>query len=142
MGFLHYIISLLTTHPSTNEFDDTVVQPDVIILRDKSKLDPKGRGIIGAPDMVIEVISPSTTYNDRVLKHKKYMEAGVKEYWIVDPEHGTLDVYLLENGKYYSRTYGGDDVVPTLLGLDILLEEIFKPDDWNTADDSELSDEA
>ncbi|MCL2217096.1 MAG: Uma2 family endonuclease [Defluviitaleaceae bacterium] len=113
---------------NANKSDDTVVQPDVMVLCDKNKIDPTDRGIIGAPDLVIEVMSPSSRYTDRILKHKKYLEAGVLEYWIVDPEHKTVDVYLLDNGRYYSWNYGGDDVIPVQLlkGLEINLTDLFE----------------
>ncbi|MCL2224066.1 MAG: Uma2 family endonuclease [Defluviitaleaceae bacterium] len=117
---------------NAHSFDDTIVQPDIIILCDRTKLDPKGRGIIGAPDMVVEVMSPSTAYKDRALKHKKYMDAGIKEYWIADSENNTMEVYLLENGKYYSRHYGGNDKVPVqvLPKLEIDLGEVFAEEVW------------
>jgi len=112
-------IAPLDARLNADKRDDTVVQPDIIILCDKNKLDPKDRGIIGAPDMVIEVLSPSSGYLDRVLKHKKYGEAGVKEYWIVDPDKKIVDVNILENSKYYVRSYGNDDKIPvqTLQGF-------------------------
>jgi Uma2 family endonuclease len=108
-------------------FDDTVVQPDVFVVCDKSKLSSGGCGILGAPDVIVEVLSPSTAHTDKVLKHRKYLEVGVKEYWVVDLESETLDVYDLEDGKYVSRNYGGGDKVPvkTLQGLEIDLLEIF-----------------
>jgi Uma2 family endonuclease len=114
-----------------NKNDDTVVQPDVLVLCDKTKLGPKGENIKGAPDMVIEVISKSSAYIDRVLKHKKYMEAGVREYWIVDPSNKAVCVNLLENKKYYVRNYGNTDTIPVqvLSGLEINLGEIFPVED-------------
>jgi len=110
-----------------NDSDNTVVQPDVIVLCDRSKIDPKDRGIIGAPDLVIEVLSPSSAYVDRILKHKKYLEAGVREYWIIDPVHKTVCVYLPENGKFVSNNYGGDDIVPVqiLEGMEVDLAVLF-----------------
>jgi Uma2 family endonuclease len=108
--------------------DDTVVQPDVFVICDEDKYDKKGRGIKGAPDFVAEVLSPSTAYNDRVLKRDKYEEAGVPEYWIIDTEHKTMEVCVLYDGKYFSRNYGGSDLVPvhSLPGLEINLGEIFE----------------
>jgi Uma2 family endonuclease len=76
----------------------TVVQPDISIVCDKSKLD--NRGCIGAPDLIVEVLSRSTTKNDVEEKFKLYEENGVKEYWIVYPNDETITVFLLENGKY------------------------------------------
>ena len=78
----------------------TVVQPDIMVVCDPKKLDI--HGIKGAPDLVIEVLSPSTMKYDRLLKFNLYQEAGVKEYWIVDPEEKVVSVYTLENGHYYA----------------------------------------
>ena len=107
--------------------DNIVFQPDVLVLCDKNKLDPKGKHIKGAPDLIIEVLSPSSVYVDRVLKHRRYMEAGVREYWIVDPQSKTVSVYILENGKYYAQNYGKDDKVPVhiLSEMEIDISEIF-----------------
>ncbi|MCL2216222.1 MAG: Uma2 family endonuclease [Defluviitaleaceae bacterium] len=112
---------------NADKFDDVVVQPDILVLCDKDKIDPKGKSIIGPPDLIIEILSPSSGYVDKVLKHKKYQDAGVREYWIVDPTHETVDVYLPLDGKYYPRSYGGDNIIPVqvLEGLDIHLEKLF-----------------
>jgi len=113
---------------AAHKFDDTVVQPDILVLCDKNKIDPKGQSIIGAPDMIIEVLSPSSVSMDKVKKHKKYLEAGVKEYWKVDPINKTVSVNLLENEKYYTWEYGDDNIVPsqTLPGLEINLAELWE----------------
>ena len=76
----------------------TVVQPDICVVCDGSKLDE--RGCIGAPDLVVEILSPSTSQKDLGEKFNLYEEAGVKEYWIVDPLHQFLDQYALSDGKY------------------------------------------
>ena len=80
------------------EGDDIVCQPDIVLVCDLSKIDR--RGCVGAPDMVVEILSPSTSRQDRLLKFKYYLNAGVREYWIVDPEQKTVQVCLLEDGKY------------------------------------------
>ena len=72
--------------------EKTIVQPDVLILCDRSKIE-KGR-IKGGPDLVLEVVSPSSKRRDLVLKLNKYMESGVREYWIVDPMNEKVTVYL------------------------------------------------
>lgn len=77
--------------------DKTMVQPDVIILCDKDK--QRKWGIMGAPDFVLEVISPSTKNKDYALKAGKYMNAGVREYWIIDPHKKVLLVFDFENEK-------------------------------------------
>jgi len=89
--------------------DRTVVQPDVLILCDPTKF-RKGR-IFGAPDMVVEVLSKSTSSRDRRLKLVKYRNAGVREYWIVDPDKKRVFVYEFEKSDF-PRIYGFEDRVP------------------------------
>ena len=69
----------------------TMVQPDVLIICDPKKI--QRFGIFGAPDFVLEVLSPSTRKKDLTLKLNKYIEAGVREYWVIDPEKKILIVY-------------------------------------------------
>jgi Uma2 family endonuclease len=118
-------VRLFANHSNKN--DDTVVQPDILIVCDKKKYDPNGRGILGAPDVVIEILSPSSTYHDRVLKCKKYQEAGVDEYWLIDPDHKITEVHILENKKYYIIKYGAQDTIPlfTLDDLEIDMALVF-----------------
>jgi Uma2 family endonuclease len=78
---------------------DTVVQPDICVVCDLSKLDE--RGCCGAPDMIVEILSPSTLKKDVTEKFTLYEESGVKEYWIVHPKDKTIQVFLQqENGRY------------------------------------------
>lgn len=81
----------------------TMIQPDVIIVCDKGKV--KSWGIMGAPDFVLEVLSPSTKRKDCIKKLDKYMEAGVKEYWMIDPSKRKVIVYQFEN-EIYPAVYG------------------------------------
>ncbi len=78
--------------------DRTMVQPDLIILCDKNKL--KRWGIMGVPEFVLEVISESSRKKDYTKKLQKYTDAGVKEYWIIDPKKKSLVVYDFINGDY------------------------------------------
>jgi Uma2 family endonuclease len=105
--------------------DDTVVQPDLIIVCDRSKLD--GNRLNGAPDMAIEILSPSNTRMDLDVKFEKYRQAGVKEYWIVDPVSRTVRVNILKNGKYIAKTYSDSDIAPVFVlpGLEINLHDVF-----------------
>jgi Uma2 family endonuclease len=102
------------------------VQPDVIVVCDKSKLS-NIKYCNGAPDMVVEVLSPSNSENDLTLKYQKYEFAGVREYWIIDPETSTVKACVLKNGKYTITEYGGDDVAPiaVLEGCKINMKEVF-----------------
>ena len=106
-------------------YGDTVVQPDISVICDQSKLDDKGS--IGAPDMVIEILSPSTAMLDKLLKFKKYLQSGVREYWIVDPDSNTVAVHILKNGEYVTYAYGSDETIPVyvLEGCVIDLKEVF-----------------
>lgn len=72
--------------------------PDVLIVCDRDKM--KGDGIYGAPDLVVEVLSPSTATRDRGIKKDAYEKAGVQEYWIVDPVSKSIDVYHLKDEKF------------------------------------------
>lgn len=89
--------------------DRTVVQPDIIVSCNKSKRTKQG--IFGAPDMCIEVISPSTRKRDYGIKVTKYMEANVREYWIVDLKRETVVCYYFE-GEDYPVIYTFHDQVP------------------------------
>lgn len=86
-----------------------VLEPDITIVCDPNKLDKYG--CIGAPGMVIEVLSPSTRRHDRLVKLNMYQRAGVREYWIVNPEECTVQVLLLK-GEYlvHHEEYGQSDL--------------------------------
>lgn len=104
----------------------TVVQPDVCVVCDPAKLD--NRGCIGAPDVVVEVLSPSNNRKELKQKYEVYEESGVKEYWIVSPQDHTFFVYTLIDGKFQpSRLMGEDDVMTStvLEGFSLNLEELF-----------------
>ena len=110
---------------NTDGYDDTVVQPDLVVVCDKSKL--SSTGCSGAPDMVIEILSPSTVSHDKVLKFNLYQETGVREYWIVDPERRTVSANVLINGRYEGSDYNEADSAPVyvLEGCKIDLADIF-----------------
>lgn len=105
--------------------DDTVVQPDLFVVCDKSKLD--GQNCNGAPDLVIEILSPSSAVRDTVDKFKLYRRVGVREYWIVDPKIKTVHVYVLKNDSYYVDSYEeNEDISSSVLdGLTISLPDVF-----------------
>jgi Uma2 family endonuclease len=107
-----------------------VVQPDICVICDPSKLDEKG--CIGAPDLIVEAISPSTSKRDLNLKFSLYERSGVKEYWVVYPNDKAVTVFILQadgkydDGKTYEVLYGAKHVpVRTLKGLTIDLDELF-----------------
>ncbi|AUI67100.1 MULTISPECIES: Uma2 family endonuclease [Glaesserella] len=80
----------------------TVVQPDLCVICDPKKLDEKG--CIGAPDLVVEILSPGNSKREMKDKYELYQEQGVSEYWVVRPEEQNIHIYVLENGKYIGIT--------------------------------------
>ncbi len=117
--------------PNTKKKDDhniyTVVQPDISVICDLSKLDD--RGCLGAPDMIIEILSPSTLKTDLKDKYQLYEHFGVKEYWIARPEEKSIEKFVLNKGKYLQKGIfvEGDIVSPDLFpDLKIDVTEVFK----------------
>ena len=110
---------------NADENDDIVVQPDLVVVCDISKLDKYG--CKGAPDMAIEVASPSSARMDRLLKMQKYLKYGVREYWIVDPDSKTVQAFILENGNYIVNAYADTDEAPVRIldGCVINLADVF-----------------
>jgi Uma2 family endonuclease len=78
-----------------------VFEPDLSIICNKEKIDKQGCN--GAPDLIIEILSPSSIKHDRFTKFKEYEKAGVKEYWIVEPEGSIVSVFTLDDTKRYGR---------------------------------------
>ena len=81
--------------PKDDNSDNTIVQPDLLVVCDKSKL-ADGKSCRGAPDMVIEILSPSNTANPLLLKFNQYLAAGVREYWVIVPETKAIQVHIPE----------------------------------------------
>jgi len=108
-----------------DESDDTVVQPDISVICDREKLGKEG--CRGAPDFVIEILSPSNSAIEMQRKFHLYREAGVREYWIVDGEHKTVSAYLFNDERIALRKYGEKDAAPvaTLEGLAVDLAPVF-----------------
>ena len=105
----------------------TVVQPDICIICDETKIDD--RGCCGAPDLMIEILSPGNTKKEVKIKFELYEEAGVKEYWIVYPAEENIAVFLLnENGKFNgAKIYAAGDLIRSnsISGLAIDVNDIF-----------------
>lgn len=104
-----------------------VVQPDILVVCDKNKLDEKG--CKGAPDLVVEVLSPATGKKDMHEKFSLYEKAGVLEYWVVYPKDKTIVVFRLEDGKYDDGTvYTPEKSLTTdiLKDFSLKLEDAFK----------------
>ena len=88
----------------------TMVQPDLLVICKPYDLGAKR--FEGAPDLALEILSPSTRSKDMLLKLYKYQNAGVKEYWIVDPDHETVMVYDFRDDNFYPEKYDFDSVIP------------------------------
>ncbi len=104
----------------------TVLQPDLCVICDPSKLDV--RGCIGAPDIVVEVLSPSNNKKELKNKYEAYEEAAVKEYWVVLPYEKTMLIYTLINGKFSPSGLlaSGDIVTSSVLpGFSLDIAELF-----------------
>jgi Uma2 family endonuclease len=105
----------------------TVVQPDICVICDESKLDE--RGCLGAPDWIIEIVSPGNTKKEVDDKFEIYEENGVREYWIVQPTDETVTVFDLNNNKYrFRKIYNNVDKAPVGIFTDfeVNLTEVFK----------------
>jgi len=111
---------------NASDGDNTIVQPDVMVVCDPSKLHDN-KACVGAPDLVIEVLSPSSSRMDKVIKLNTYKKAGVREYWIVDVDTQTVQVCILKNGEYVLEAYTDMDTMPVhvLEGCAVNLPNVF-----------------
>ena len=125
--------------PKNNEADeqiDTVVQPDVLVVCDNNKLDR--RGVRGAPDWVLEVLSPATASHDQIKKRDLYERHGVREYWLVHPTDRILTIYRLQ-GKEFAKPeiieLSGETAISVLDNIviqwDDLLTRLPQAEDFN-----------
>ena len=96
-----FCVRLTNGDEKQNEDIKKVFEPDITIVCDKSKIDKEG--CKGSPDLIIEVVSPSSIRHDRVTKFNNYEKAGVKEYWIVEPDGKLVSVFLLQPNNRYGR---------------------------------------
>lgn len=91
-------VRLTTSGGNGDRQIQTVVQPDICVICDPAKLDD--RGCLGAPDWIIEIVSPGNTARDTKTKFDLYEESGVREYWIVYPGQNTITAYAIDNEQY------------------------------------------
>lgn len=110
------------THPKNNTDIVTVVQPDICVVCDMSKLDDKG--CVGAPDLVVEILSPGNSRKEVRIKFELYEEAGVKEYWIINPEEQNIAVFVLQKERHYggARLFTSDDEIAATAVPGFILE--------------------
>ena len=106
----------------------TVVQPDLCVICDLTKLDD--RGCVGAPDLIIEILSPGNSRREMKEKYEVYEESGVKEYWIVHPTEKSVQIFLLDEAKekfYGIQPFVADDVMNAQIFPDLALDlaEVF-----------------
>ncbi len=135
-----YFLNLFNNHPcsvfvapfdvrlpiKSAKKDTTVVQPDICIICDEDKIDDKG--CKGAPDLIVEILSPKNSKHDVDTKFNLYLESGVKEYWIVEPEARIVLVYSLINEEYIgSKPFSEGEIIksPLFPEMKIAVEEVF-----------------
>ena len=108
-----------------NSDEESLFLPDIVVICDSSK--QGDRVYEGAPDFIIEILSPSTALMDKKLKFQKYQKAGVKEYWIVDPVHNLIEANILNNNLYTTAIYTENEKAPVqvLEGFELDLSEVF-----------------
>ncbi len=105
-----------------------VFQPDVVAVLNAHLDRVAAKKIVGAPDLVVEVVSPGSGVMDRIAKYAVYARAGIPEYWIVKPERKTVEVFVLEDGEYRSLgIFGGQQTLPSRVvpGLPVRVEQFF-----------------
>lgn len=110
-----------------NQDIDTVVQPDLCVICDESKIQESG--CLGAPDLVVEILSPGNNRKELRFKYDVYEESGVTEYWVIHPVEQTLLIYSLIDGNYRSSgLYVSGDVIESacIPGFKLNLEDIFE----------------
>lgn len=116
----------LPAHSKKNEDIYTVVQPDICVVCDPTKLDDAG--CIGAPDLIVEILSPGNNKKDLKFKYEVYLESGVREYWVVHPEEQTLMIYTLIDNQYVpSKLFVSGDIVNSSVvkGFQLDVEDLF-----------------
>lgn len=112
----------LPVENEANEFIETTIEPDLSIICDPDKLDDKG--CRGAPDWIIEVLSPTTALRDMNIKRDLYQQHGVKEYWIVHPLERWVMIYTLDDAGNYAMplVVGMDEATPVSLFVDLAVD--------------------
>jgi len=98
----------------------TIVEPDISVICDRNKL--TDRGCTGAPDWIVEIVSPGNSGHDYILKLNLYANAGVREYWIVDPAKESIFVYYLEQGHFKVEVYTFQDRIKVNIYDDLYID--------------------
>jgi Uma2 family endonuclease len=110
--------------------DNTSPQPDLVFVAEARRTIITDDGVMGAPDLVVEVISPSSVFRDRVTKKALYERFGVAEYWLIDPADEFIEIYGLQNNRYEllgaASPLEGELVSAVLPGISLNLPELFR----------------
>ncbi len=112
--------------PELNEVDEeisnVISQPDIVVICDESKL--RKTGYFGTPELIIEITSPSTARKDKLIKFNKFEKAGVKEFWIVEPEQKIVTVFVLQENNRYGRpeVYAEEDKINVSIFPDLSID--------------------
>lgn len=126
--FAPFDVRLLNKKKSTKDSEVfTVVQPDLCVICDVSKIDEKG--CIGSPDLVVEILSPGNSKKEMGIKFDLYQENEIPEYWIVEPETQIILIYTLQNGTYIGlKPFTTDDIIksPLFPELSFGVKDIFE----------------
>jgi Uma2 family endonuclease len=107
--------------------EEHVVQPDIVFIATENLGILQKRGIFGRPDAVVEILSPSSIYEDRYKKKTLYEQFGIPEYWIVDPANRTIEIFVLKKGGYQLSSFASEKGTITstvIAGFAIELSEI------------------
>ena len=99
--------------PVDDNSDDTVVQPDLLVVCDRTKF--AIGSVNGPPDLAVEIISPSTHGKEFLLKFNAYLDAGVREYWVILPGQKVVQVHVYENGHFIYSDFKGDAVITSVV---------------------------
>ena len=110
--------------------DENVPQPDLVFVSNaRASIVDDREGILGVPDLVVEIISPSSMRLDRVVKKELYEAFAVPEYWLIDPKNDAIEVFAFQNGRYKSVAFANDlseKIASTVLtGFEVSLSDIF-----------------
>ncbi len=125
----HKLGEVLTAPLDVHLGDDLSYQPDVLFVANESKARITDQDIEGAPDLVVEIISPSSSRIDRKEKLENYASYGVREYWLAYPDAGLIEVYGSKDGKFHvlGRNFEGETLKSQILpGLELAISTIFE----------------
>lgn len=105
------------------------IQPDLLFIsHERNFIIKENNGVVGAPDLIIEILSKGTTIRDRGIKKDIYEQFAVREYWIIDPQHRSIEVYVMENNRYRLFSFAEEEGAvksSVLTGLELEMTKVF-----------------